>query len=201
MNKNPYSYAYWAVLAFICYSVVGLLTEQEFLPNSVWFFTGKPASGFCADCQTGFALILVVIVLVPVALWLRSKTQGSRALLSTRNIAILVAVPIVASLVGGFFVLQKKSREESMSQTQYNASVQNNEIVRNTLSEKNSPLKPYFMNLVLQDGVATVYFTEMAGPFLDTAGERTAYLKPLETELLNALGASAIQWGVGSKVL
>ena len=201
MNKNPYAYAYWIVLAFVFYAVVGLFTEHEFLLNPIWLFTGKPAPGFCSYCQTDFVLILIVIALIPLALWLRSKSTGSRALISRKNLGIGIAILLVGGFVIGFFVLQREWREERESQTQYDLGVRNDALVRDALSRENSPLEPYFMNLVVADGVATVYFTRAAASLLDTASERSMYLKPLETALLRLLGVNAVQWGVGPDVL
>lgn len=127
MSRNPYAYAYWGALAFIAYSVVSLFTGHEFLPNPVWLITGKPAPGFCADCQSGVVLIVILVVLIPIAFWLRRQSVGDRALVSKKNIAVIIGLLLVIVGIVGFFLLQREWREEKEAQIRYENSIRNNQ--------------------------------------------------------------------------
>ena len=127
MNKNSHAYACWAVLAFIAYSIGGLFTEHEFLPNPIWLITGKPAPGFCPGCQTGLVLIVIVIILIPVAIWLRKKSSGDRALISKKNLAAIIGILLVIGGVIGFFLLQREWQEEREAQVRYENIIRNNQ--------------------------------------------------------------------------
>jgi hypothetical protein len=198
--SNFLKYWFWIVIIFCAYTAIGFFTEQEFTPNPLKLIFGESTDPFRLGIADLLALFLLGF-LTPLSSWIYKRTKGNIAITSARSFKLISAIVIVIGLLGGGYILLRGREESIQAQVQYELRIQNNDTIRSVLAEQNSPLKDFFLNLVIQDDVGTVYFMSDAAPYLNTPESRAAYFEPLKAAIVSRVpNLTGIKVGIGNTI-
>lgn len=188
-------YLFWIIATYCTYTIVGLFTENEFTPNPLRLFFSDAENPF--DVGTADFLSLVLLgFLSPLLFWIRSKTNV--AIISRKSLVRSIMVVLAVLVIGGGIILVGERKEEAQSKVQYELRVQNNNTVRNALFAQNSPLAEHFLNLVIRDGEATIYFKNTAILYFDSP-DRIKHVDLIKATALTVPGVVTVIISVDGK--